>query len=114
MEDKASVKSDCRHLFPELLRLKAIFENLSRDLTLEDKWMGPDARGSILLNSIFQNWNHYSPDFWEHLQHLCYLIGFGTGRQWPEWWEEYLFIKPVLKGTPVESKIKEYITSFTY
>ena len=76
--------------------------------------MGLDARGSILLNSIFEDWTLYTPAFWEHLQHLCYLIGFGTGRQWPEWWEEFLFIQPVLNGKPVETRIKEYIIGFTH
>ena len=29
----------------------------------------------------------------EHLTHLVHLTAFGTARQWPEMWEEYLFFK---------------------
>lgn len=115
---RANVKTDCRSLFPELLRLKSVFEDLPLDLFPDAQEKGIEAPGSVLLGSIFKDWKVYSSDFWEHLQHLCYLISFGTVRQWPEWWEEYLFIRPVLEkteqGKGIAGKIQEYIIGFVH
>ena len=40
----------------------------------------------------------------EHLAHLVHLTGFGTIRQWPEMWEEYLYVKVQLESL---TKVKD-------
>ena len=73
-----------------------------------------DCRSSRLICSTFHDILYYGNSFWEHLQHLIYLIAYGTIRQWTEMWEEYTFIKPRLmlndeKGEKVCKAIEEYI-----
>lgn len=35
--------------------------------------------------------------FLEHLTNLMHLTAFGTVRQWPEMWEEYIYFKTQLR-----------------
>ena len=76
-------------------------------------------RGSLLVQSAFQYVHLFSGAFFEHLQHLVYLIAFGTIRQWTELWEEYIFIRKTLTqydeltngdiGTRINEAIRNYI-----
>lgn len=62
---------------------------------------------SPLMNRLFPDVKYYSNSFWEHLQHLVYLTAYGTIRQWPEMWEEYMFVKPKLEQACKALKGKE-------
>jgi len=55
-----------------------------------------------LIYTLFPDLQKYNPAFWEHFMHLVYLTAYGTIRQWPEMWEEYLFIRKELKDDVVE------------
>lgn len=73
-------------------------------------------RGSLLVYSMFPDIQYYSNSFWEHLQHLVYLVAFGNIRQWSEMWDEYIFIRENLikadkSKEPVHFKIEAYIIS---
>ena len=50
------------------------------------------TRGSVLMTSFSIRHNHLG-GLLEHLMQLVHLTAFGTVRQWPEMWEEYLFFK---------------------
>lgn len=56
---------------------------------------------SVLITH-FLNDNINMGGLLEHLAQLVHLTGFGTIRQWPEMWEEYLYVKVQL-----ESQIKK-------
>ena len=79
----------CREKFVDLLNLISHVKTLvDNDLTQKD---------SVLAKSIFEK-EQLPTDraFWEHFRHLCYLMGYELKSRWPEWWEEYHFIKMVL------------------
>ncbi len=78
--------------------------------TLEEQ----EAHGSLLVQSLFPDLKNYDNAFWEHLMHLVYVTAFGTIRQWPEMWEEFLFIKDYLLKSGADGKtvikgIEKYI-----
>lgn len=51
-----------------------------------------NVHGSVLFsNELCKHPNREG--LLEHLVHLVYLVAYGTARQWPEMWEEYLFFK---------------------
>lgn len=51
------------------------------------------TQGSVLMTKYFINNLKEYGGLLEHLTHLVHLTAFGTARQWPEMWEEYLFFK---------------------
>ncbi len=68
-----------------------------------------ETNGSMLVESIFKQeivmaW----PSFWEHLMHLVYITAFGTYSQWNEMWEEYMYIRGILRkmGPEIEEQDK--------
>lgn len=52
---------------------------------------------SRLVDSLYPDLADYDTHFWNHLQQLMYMIAYGTVRQWPQMWEEYIFIKDTLE-----------------
>ena len=118
----------CVNKFNTLLNLRAQYNRIKNDVYKEERELlnmkageelingcSPlDCRSSRLICSTFHDILYYGNSFWEHLQHLIYLIAYGTIRQWTEMWEEYTFIKPRLmlndeKGEKVCKAIEEYI-----
>lgn len=94
--------------FNSLLRLRAHYDILKRDYYMGGK-ENPDAEknGSPLVQALFPDIKYYSNAFWEHVQHLIYLIAFGNIRQWNEMWDEYIFIKDILHKAEVENRTKD-------
>ncbi len=78
-----------------------------------------NVKGSVLFSnelSLYPN----REGLLEHLVHLVSLVAYGTARQWPEMWEEYLFFKTEFdekvykdkeKLENLYSDIEEYILS---
>lgn len=97
--------------FDDLLILKSRYKILEKDITRfridqsdkKDFYIRQPEdfkkKGSVLIYTMFPDIIYYSNSFWEHLIHLIYRIAYGTVRQWPEMWEEYMFIKPKLSLT---------------
>lgn len=107
-----SVKNNAVKRFNELLGLRRRYDILRRnDVVREDPardWC--HRKGSLLVYSLFPDIECYSNSCWEHVQHLIYLIAFGTVRQWPEMWEEYLFVRERLQAAEriMEDRIRHY------
>lgn len=86
----------CREKFVDLLNLISHVKTLvDNDLTQKDKvndiW---ESKDSVLARSIFEKDNLPTDKvFWEHFRHLCYLMGYELKSRWPEWWEEFHFLK---------------------
>ena len=55
-----------------------------------------DTRGSVLMTD-FANSNPTLAGLLDHMANLVHITAFGTIRQWPEMWEEYLYFKAVYK-----------------
>lgn len=99
------IKGKCIEYFPDLLNLKAKYDNVKNDVYNDNN------NGSLLVKSLYDI-DKYTYSFWEHFQHLCYLIAYGNDSQYPEMWEEYLFVKGTLRESESE-KIKNYIVKLS-
>lgn len=77
----------CQEKFVDLLNLISHVKTLvDNDLT--------GSNNSVLARSIFEKENLPTDRaFWEHFRHLCYLMGYELKSRWPEWWEEFHFLK---------------------
>ncbi len=89
--------------FSHLLFMRDKYKQLENDLSKEDegeikngKNILLDTESSLLVQSAFRYVHHFSGSMFEHLQHMVYLMAFGTIRQWTELWEEYVFIQKTL------------------
>ncbi|KAB4218069.1 hypothetical protein GAP53_11030 [Bacteroides uniformis] len=97
-DDFKKVKYRASKYFNTLLNLRNKYDIMKHDVYDEDfdlDWL--HKRGSLLVYSLFPDIKCYSNAFWEHMQQLIYLVAFGTVRQWPEMWEEYVFVRDRLK-----------------
>lgn len=97
-DDFKKVKYRASKYFNTLLNLRNKYDIMKHDVYDEDSdldWL--HKRGSLLVYSLFPDIKCYSNAFWEHMQQLIYLVAFGTVRQWPEMWEEYVFVRDRLK-----------------
>ncbi len=97
-DDFKKVKYRASKYFNTLLNLRNKYDIMKHDVYEEDSnldWL--HKRGSLLVYSLFPDIKCYSNAFWEHMQQLIYLVAFGTVRQWPEMWEEYVFVRDRLK-----------------
>lgn len=109
--DGDEIKNKCREEFIRLLRMKATYESIKNDIS-ENDVSDYKNNGSLLVQSVFEDRKEYTYSFWEHFQHLCYLIAYGNDSQYPEMWEEYLFVKDTLQKC-VSDKIKNYIVKLS-
>lgn len=96
--EKDKERNNCVLGFNAFLNLRRVYDTIKHDVdhtsnTKEERNM----KSSPLIMSLFRDEEFCSNSFWEHLQNLVYLTAFGTIRQWPEMWEDYMFIKTKLK-----------------
>lgn len=76
-----------------------VYESFGNFLALRSRYqkLKADIGCSRLVKSIYVDFDKYNKNFWDHLQHLLYMIAYGTVRQWPQMWEEYIFIRDAIK-----------------
>jgi len=127
-KDKAGlvdIRQNANNHFNHVLFMRNKYLQLEEDLTKKEENSSDTGKdilnmeSSLLIQSAFQYINLFSGSFFEHLQHLVYLIAFGTIRQWTELWEEYVFIHKTLTkydelthedmGTKINEAIRNYI-----
>lgn len=103
--------------FNSLLHLASHYKILKDDYYMGgEKSSENKGNGSLLVQPLFPDLACYHYAFWEHLQHLVYLVAYGNIRQWNEMWDEYIFIKDILKDADSRkdkcnlcSRIENYI-----
>lgn len=111
-DDFKEVKPKAAKLFNSLLNLRNKYDIMKHDVYNEDSdrdWL--NKRGSLLVYSLFPDIKCYSNAFWEHIQQLIYTIAFGTIRQWPEMWEEYVLVRDRLKKAEQETSLSSFNTN---
>lgn len=119
-DDLGDVRIRAIDNFNSLLHLRSRYDRLKNDFYMGGKELGKIAKdnGSPLVQALFPDMDCYSNAFWEHIQHLVYLIAFGNILQWNEMWDEYIFIKENLKSAEkatnkqnekLHEKIEKYI-----
>ena len=95
--------------FNSILAIKAKYRILMQDYYYPDLQDKNSGNGSPLVKSLFSDLKDYKNAFWEHLMHLVYVTAYGTIRQWPEMWEESLYIKDYILKTNDGKKENEVI-----
>lgn len=84
--------------FNSLLHLASHYKILKNDFYMGgEKSDENKGNGSLLVQSLFPDLECYHYAYWAHLQYLVYLVAYGNIRQWNEMWDEYVFVKDILK-----------------
>lgn len=94
--EKGNERNNCVIGFNAFLNLRRVYDAIKHDVDHTES-SDSDMKSSPLIMSLFKDERFCSNSFWEHLQNLVYLTAFGTIRQWPEMWEDYIFIKTKLE-----------------
>lgn len=89
-KDQTSVRKRANENYREILSLQYHYQRLLKDVEMADKIQ--DTNGSVLVTE-FISWQTNLGGLLEHLVQLVHITAFGTVRQWPELWEEYIFCK---------------------
>lgn len=92
------VRKSAGELFERIQSCQYFYRNLLQDYDIS---VGDDnifeARKSVLVTH-FLNHHINIGGLLEHLAQLIHLTAFGTVRQWPEMWEEYLYAKAQIEA----------------
>lgn len=91
----------------DALKVNDLSENECKNMCISIGDCNTVCKCTPLIYTLFPDLRNYNPAFWEHLMHLVYLTAYGTIRQWPEMWEEYLFIKSEFKNAECDVKDKK-------
>ena len=93
IDGETSVRKRANEKYQDILSLLYHYNRILQDVEMPKSGAGIfTTRGSVLMTSYFQKYINLG-GLLEHLVHLIHLTAFGTIRQWPEMWEEYLFFK---------------------
>lgn len=89
-----SVRKRANARYQEVLSLQYHYRSILRDVEIPfgDKNGMFDTKGSVLMTDFIQKKINLG-GMLEHLTQLIHLTAFGTVRQWPEMWEEYIYFK---------------------
>lgn len=89
----SEVKTRAIMYYRDVLKLLYYLNRMMKDAEFPSKEKDVfNVHGSVLFsNELIQYPNREG--LLEHLVHLVSLVAYGTARQWPEMWEEYLFFK---------------------
>lgn len=105
--EEGKERNNCVKGFNAFLNLRRVYDTIKHDVDHSSKQEEERRmKSSPLILSLFKDEEFCSNSFWEHLQNLVYLTAFGTIRQWPEMWEDYIFIKGKLEKA--ESEYESY------
>ena len=91
-KDKRSIRARAADYYYEGLSLLFHYRNLLKDVQVARDGAIFNSTGSVLITESLTRFPQFG-GFLEHLVHLIRLTAFGTVRQWPEMWEEYIFFK---------------------
>ena len=99
---KDNVRKNAGELHQKIQSLQYYYRNLLQDYDIS---VGKDnifeTTKSVLVTH-FLNDHINMGGLLEHLAQLVHLTAFGTIRQWPEMWEEYLYVKAQLEAQTSE------------
>jgi len=90
---RSSVRKRAIEHYQDFMSLLYIYHRILKDVEIPKSQKNIfTTRGSVFMTSFNIRHNHLG-GLLEHLSQLVHLTAFGTVRQWPEMWEEYLFFK---------------------
>lgn len=89
--DTNKVRDIANEKYQDVLDLHYLYRKMLKDVEIPQDSIY-NTQGSVLItNFITKNVN--LGGLLEHLTQLIHLTAFGTVRQWPEMWEEYIYFK---------------------
>lgn len=92
------IRKNAGELYERIQSFQYFYRNLLQDydISVGDENLF-EARKSVLVTHFLNNHINMG-GLLEHLAQLVHLTAFGTIRQWPEMWEEYLYVKAQLEA----------------
>lgn len=102
---RESVRKRANAYYQKVLSLQYHYRSILRDVEIPFGQNSSifDTKGSVLMTDFIQNKINLG-GMLEHLTQLVHLTAFGTVRQWPEMWEEYIYFKAQFEKQISEEK----------
>ena len=94
-----SVRKRANKYYEKVLSLHYHYRRIMKDVAIPMTNSIFDTKGSVLMTDFVQERSNLG-GLLEHFTHLVYITAFGTIRQWPEMWEEYLYFKALFNDLP--------------
>ena len=92
------VRKNAGELYQKIQSLQYYYRNLLQDYDISvGKEKIFETTKSVLVTHFLNDYINMG-GLLEHLAQLVHLTAFGTVRQWPEMWEEYMYVKAQLKA----------------
>lgn len=91
------VRKHANNKYEEILSLQYHYRKMLKDVDIPNGGSVFDSKGSVLITDFIRK-NLNLGGMLEHLTQLVHLTAFGTIRQWPEMWEEFLYFKGQFKA----------------
>ena len=88
---KDKVRSMANDKYQDVLDLHYLYRKMLKDVEIPKDSIF-NTKGSVLITNFIKK-NVNLGGLLEHLTQLVHLTAFGTVRQWPEMWEEYIYFK---------------------
>lgn len=88
---KDKVRSMANESYKDVLNLHYLYRKILKDVEIPKDGIF-NTKGSVLITNFIKK-NVNLGGLLEHLTQLVHLTAFGTVRQWPEMWEEYIYFK---------------------
>ena len=96
--NSSGVRKKANIYYQEVLSLQYHYRNILKDVEIPFGQNASvfDTKGSVLMTDFIQNKINLG-GMLEHLTQLVHITAFGTVRQWPEMWEEYIYFKAMFE-----------------
>ena len=91
-----AVRRRANKRYEKVLSLHYHYRKIMKDVAIPTSDSVFDTKGSVLMTD-FATKNQNLGGLLEHMANLVHITAFGTIRQWPEMWEEYLYFKALYK-----------------
>lgn len=106
-----SIRKRANAHYQEVLSLQYHYRSILRDVEIPfgNNSSTFDTKGSVLMTDFIQKKINLG-GMLEHLTQLVHLTAFGTIRQWPEMWEEYIYFKAQFEKQLDDVRIDDFNT----
>lgn len=93
-----SIRKRANALYQKVLSLQYHYRSILKDVEIPFGQNATefDTKGSVLMTHFIQNKINLG-GMLEHITQLVHITAFGTVRQWPEMWEEYIYFKAMFE-----------------
>lgn len=103
-EGLPSVRNRANKSYQDCLSLLYHYRRILADVEVHNDDLLFNISESVLMTSMFRLYPHLG-GFLEHFCNLVHITAFGTVRQWPEMWEEYIYFKTQLRDMYKSEKV---------